>query len=128
MAAAVPCLPDGHTINEYHIDKLLGVGGFGLTYLATDQNLNLPVAIKEYFPSDIAVRGSDDSEGDTSIRPSADENRETFEWGLARFLDEARTLATFRHPNIVRVMRFFQANATAYMVMEFVQGASLSDW
>ncbi len=130
MAAAVPCLPDGHTINEYHIDKLLGVGGFGLTYLATDQNLNLPVAIKEYFPSDIAVRGVGvyDGEGDTSIRPSADENRETFEWGLARFLDEARTLATFRHPNIVRVMRFFQANATAYMVMEFVQGASLADW
>lgn len=127
MATAVQSLPDGHTINEYHIDKLLGVGGFGLTYLATDQNLNLPVAIKEYFPSDIAARGGDGG-GDTSIRPSGDEHRETFEWGLTRFLDEARTLATFRHPNIVRVMRFFQANATAYMVMEFVQGAALSDW
>ena len=126
MANAVQSLPDGHTINEYHIDKLLGVGGFGLTYLATDQNLNLPVALKEYFPSDIALRGNSDS--DTSIRPSAAENQETFEWGLARFLDEARTLATFRHPNIVRVLRFFQANATAYMVMEFVQGASLGDW
>ena len=127
MATAVQSLPDGHTINEYHIDKLLGVGGFGLTYLATDKNLNLPVAIKEYFPSDIAARGGDGG-GDTSIRPSGDEHRETFEWGLTRFLDEARTLATFRHPNIVRVMRFFQANATAYMVMEFVQGAALADW
>jgi serine/threonine protein kinase len=126
MVTAVQSLPDGHAINEYVIDRLVGVGGFGLTYLATDQNLNLPVAIKEYFPSDIAVRGGND--GDTSIRPSGDQNRETFEWGLTRFLDEARTLATFRHPNIVRVMRFFQANATAYMVMEFVQGASLADW
>ena len=104
MASADQCLPVGHTINEYQIDKLLGVGGFGLTYLATDQNLNLPVALKEYFPSDIATRGGSGPE-DTTIRPSADENRETFEWGLTRFLDEARTLATFRHPNIVRVMR-----------------------
>ena len=126
MATTVQSLPDGHLINEYQIDKLLGVGGFGLTYLATDQNLNLPVALKEYFPSDIATRGGDGD--DTSIRPSSDENRETFQWGLTRFLDEARTLATFRHPNIVRVMRFFQANATAYMVMEFVQGAALADW
>ena len=123
MAATIPSLSPGHIINEYRFDKLLGVGGFGLTYLATDQNLNLPVAIKEYLPTDIALR-----DGDSSIRPSSDENRPTFEWGLTRFLDEARTLATFRHPNIVRVMRFFQANATAYMVMEFVHGASLSDW
>ena len=119
----IPSLAAGHIINEYRFDKLLGVGGFGLTYLATDQNLNLPVAIKEYLPADIALR-----DDDSSIRPSSDENRPTFEWGLTRFLDEARTLATFRHPNIVRVMRFFQANATAYMVMEFVHGASLSDW
>lgn len=123
MATTIPSLPSGHTINEYRFDKLLGVGGFGLTYLATDTNLNLPVAIKEYLPADIASRDED-----SSIRPSSDENRPTFEWGLTRFLDEARTLATFHHPNIVRVMRFFQANATAYMVMEFVQGASLSEW
>ena len=129
MATAVQCLPDGHSINEYRIDKLVGVGGFGLTYLATDKNLNLPVAIKEYFPSDIAERhGAVGNEISTTIRPSREENRETFEWGLARFLDEARTLATFRHANIVRVMRFFEANATAYMVMEFVQGAPLSEW
>ena len=127
MPTAVQSLPDGHLINEYVIDKLVGVGGFGLTYLATDQNLNLPVALKEYFPTDIARRGGE-GDDDTSIRPSADSNHETFQWGLTRFLDEARTLATFRHPNIVRVMRFFQANATAYMVMEYVQGASLADW
>ena len=123
MPINIPSLSPGHVINEYRFDKLLGVGGFGLTYLATDQNLDLPVAIKEYLPADIALR-----DDDSSIRPSSPENSETFHWGLTRFLDEARTLATFRHPNIVRVMRYFKANATAYMVMEFVQGASLSEW
>lgn len=123
MATQIQSLTPGHTINEYRFDRLLGVGGFGLTYLATDQNLNLPVAIKEYLPSDIATRDED-----SSIRPSSEENKPTFEWGLTRFLEEARTLAAFHHPNIVRVMRFFQANATAYMVMEYVQGAPLSDW
>ena len=80
----IPSLAAGHIINEYRFDKLLGVGGFGLTYLATDQNLNLPVAIKEYLPADIALR-----DDDSSIRPSSDEDRPTFEWGLTRFLDEA---------------------------------------
>jgi serine/threonine protein kinase len=120
---SVQSLPRGHVLNEYRFDQLLGVGGFGLTYLATDQNLHLPVAIKEYLPSDIATRDED-----SSVRPASDTDKPSFEWGLSRFLDEARTLAAFHHPNIVRVMRYFQANATAYMVMEFVQGASLSEW
>jgi serine/threonine protein kinase len=123
MGQTIPTLPQGHALNEYRIEKLLGAGGFGLTYLATDTNLSLHVAIKEYLPADAAVRDEDNS-----IRPRTEEDRVTFDWGLARFLDEARTLATFRHPNIVRVMRFFQANNTAYMVMEFVHGAQLSDW
>ncbi|MBL8512100.1 MAG: serine/threonine protein kinase [Betaproteobacteria bacterium] len=105
------------------MDRVLGVGGFGLTYLATDTNLNLTVAVKEYLPSEIAVR-----EADQSIHAKSEDDRITFDWGLARFVDEARTLATFRHPNIVRVMRFFQANKTAYMVMEFVRGAPLNEW
>ncbi len=116
-------LPAGLVLNEYRIDKVLGVGGFGLTYLATDENLKLPVALKEYLPADVSVRRSD-----YSVHPAGENERETFDWGLTRFLDEARTLAAFRHPNIVRVMRFFQANNTAYMVMEYLQGASLSDW
>lgn len=120
---SVQSLPRGHVLNEYRFDQLLGVGGFGLTYLATDQNLHLPVAIKEYLPTDIATRDED-----SSVRPSRDADKESFDWGLSRFLDEARTLAAFHHPNIVRVMRYFQANATAYMVMEFVKGASLSEW
>ena len=99
------------------------MGGFGLTYLATDANLNLKVAIKEYLPDEIAARGADNS-----ITPRSPDTAETFDWGKRRFLDESRTVASFRHPNIVRVMRFFEANGTAYMVMEFVEGAALPDW
>src|SRR3954464_119353 len=116
-------LAAGSAVQEYRVEKLLGVGGFGLTYLATDANLNLRVALKEYLPGDIALRGP----GQT-IGPSSTDTAETFGWGKQRFLDESRTLASFRHPNIVRVMRFFEANGSAYMVMEFVEGAALPDW
>lgn len=116
-------LPAGYGLQEYRIEKLLGVGGFGLTYLALDGNLNLRVALKEYMPGELALRAADHS-----IAPSSIDNAESFGWGKRRFLDESRTLASFRHPNIVRVMRFFEANGTAYMVMEFVEGAPLSEW
>jgi serine/threonine protein kinase len=119
----IPALPAGCEVLEYRIDKLLGVGGFGLTYLATDANLKLQVALKEYLPGDIALRAADQS-----ITPSSPETTEDFNWGKRRFLDESRTLASFRHPNIVRVMRFFEANNTAYMVMEYVEGDALPDW
>jgi serine/threonine protein kinase len=120
---AVQSLPSGYGLQEYRIERLLGVGGFGLTYLALDQNLNLKVALKEYMPGELALRAADQS-----ITPSSGEATEGFVWGKRRFLDESRTLASFRHPNIVRVMRFFEANGSAYMVMEFVEGAPLSDW
>ena len=116
-------LPQGFALNEYRIESLLGMGGFGLTYLATDTNLNLKVAIKEYLPTDWVERGADQS-----VRSKSPETLETFNWGRARFLEESRTLASFHHPNIVRVMRFFQANETAYMVMEFVAGQALHEW
>src|SRR5256714_8253410 len=116
-------LPAGYGLQEYKVEKLLGVGGFGLTCLATDGNLNLQVAVKEYMPGDIALRGLDNS-----ITPTSEATAETFGWGKRRFLDESRTLASFRHPNIVRVMRFFEANGSAYMVMEFVEGAALPAW
>jgi hypothetical protein len=121
--AAPQALATGTALQEYRIESLLGSGGFGLTYLATDQNLNLKVALKEYLPAELAVRGDD-----SAIEPRSKEVADTFGWGLRRFLDESRTLASFRHPNIVRVMRFFEANRTAYMVMEFVEGAPLADW
>ena len=116
-------LPAGYALQEYRIEKVLGVGGFGLTYLALDSNLNLKVAIKEYLPFDIAQRAADQS-----IAPSSPQTVDTFGWGKERFLDESRMVATFRHPNIVRVLRFFEANGSAYMVMEFVEGAPLADW
>lgn len=125
VTAAEPAnaLPRGFALNEYRIESVLGAGGFGLTYLATDANLNLRVALKEYLPADFASRNPD-----SSVQPREGEAGETFQWGLQRFLDEARTLASFSHPNIVRVMRFFEANCTGYMVMEFIDGKPLSDW
>ncbi len=116
-------LPPGYTLSEYRIESLLGTGGFGLTYLATDTNLNLKVAIKEYLPTDWVERAPDHS-----VKSKSQEALETFNWGRTRFLEESRTLASFHHPNIVRVMRYFLANETAYMVMEFVAGQALHDW
>ena len=78
------------------------------------------MAIKEYLPSEIAVRTSDNS-----VAPQASTFREDFEWGLERFLDESRTLARFQHPNIVQVSRFFEAHGTAYIVMEYAEGETL---
>ena len=123
MVMSPHALPAGCAVLEYRVERLLGVGGFGLTYLATDANLNLRVALKEYLPGDIALRSHDQS-----ITPSSSETADDFNWGKRRFLDESRTLASFRHPNIVRVMRFFEANGTAYMVMEYVEGDALPDW
>ena len=121
--AAAAALAAGTSLGEYRIEQVLGTGGFGLTYLATDQNLRLKVALKEYLPSSLAERADD-----SSIRPRDGDAAQTFAWGKERFLDESRTLASFKHPAIVRVMRFFEANATAYMVMEFVEGMSLGPW
>jgi len=122
MAAEI-ALPRGYALHEYRVEETLGIGGFGLTYLATDSNLNLKVAIKEYLPGDLAQRSDDQS-----VQPKSESSSESFKWGLSRFLDESRTLASFRHPNIVRVLRFFEANSTAYMVMEFVAGQPLGEW
>jgi hypothetical protein len=123
MPDAANALPAGYALHEYRIDAVLGAGGFGLTYLATDGNLNLKVAVKEYLPSDFASRTED-----STVQPRSEDTTESFQWGLRRFMDEAKTLASFRHPNIVRVMRFFEANQTGYMVMEFVEGKPLSEW
>lgn len=126
MAAAAEnanALPRGYALYEYRVESVLGTGGFGLTYLATDTNLKLKVALKEYLPSDYASRG-----GNSTVQPKSIATTQSLQWGLQRFLDEARTLASFRHPSIVRVMRFFEANRTAYMVMEFVEGKPLHEW
>jgi serine/threonine protein kinase len=116
-------LEPGESIHEYRVDKVLGGGGFGITYLAQDVNLQLPVAIKEYFPSSLAVRTAD-----RCVQVRSEEGAQVFNWGLDRFIDEARALATFRHPNIVRVLRYFKANGTAYIVMEYESGDPLKHW
>jgi serine/threonine protein kinase/HAMP domain-containing protein len=116
-------LPPGHRLHEYRIDDVLGQGSFGITYLATDVNLDTQVAIKEYLPAELALRTTD-----STVRPLNIEVAPTLLDGLDQFLVEARTLATFRHPNIVRVARFFEANRTAYMVMDYERGSPLTHW
>jgi class 3 adenylate cyclase len=118
-------LPAGYRVNEYEVERPLGGGGFGITYLARDGNLNLPVAIKEYFPNDLAQRGPNHT---VLVRSGGPEVQDQYAWGLERFLDEARALATFRHPNIVRVLRYFRDNGTAYIVMEYETGLALKRW
>ena len=118
----VNALPQGHRIEEYELGRVLGTGDFDVTYLASDRNLNATVVLREYLPSEIARRTADNS-----VAPQEDTFREDFEWGMERFLDQARTLAQFQHPNIVRVHRSFAAHGTAYMAMEYVEGETLSE-
>jgi formylglycine-generating enzyme required for sulfatase activity len=115
-------LPTGYQLQEYRILSVLGHGGFGITYLAQDTKLNLRVAIKEYFPSDLAVR-----EESYNVQPKFQKYKKNFVWGLKGFLKEGQALATFQHPSIVRVLRYFEAHNTAYIVMEYEQGQSLSN-
>ena len=113
-------LQPGFEVLWYRIESILGQGGFGITYLAYDPNLDQQVAIKEYLPIELAVR-----EGDHSVHPVSENHGDNFRWGLERFISEARTLAKFDHPNIVRVLSVFEQNNTAYMPMRYEQGASL---
>lgn len=116
----VDALPPGTRLLWYEILRVLGKGGFGITYLARDTNLDQWVAIKEYLPVGFAVRGRGNE-----VLPSSDAQAETYEWGLERFLKEAQVLARFRHSSIVRVLSFFRDSNTAYMVMEYEDGESL---
>ena len=117
-------LPRGFWLKEYQIESVLGKpGGFGITYLAMDTHLRQSVAIKEYLPTDFAVR-----EGRSTVLVRSSSDDESFQWGLNCFIEEARVLAKFKHASIVRVLRFFEANGTAYMVMEYQQGSSLADY
>lgn len=116
----INALKPEHTLHWYRITRVLGQGAFGITYLAQDINLDRSVAIKEYMPGQLCARS-----GDLTIQPLSDEHREDFQWGLTRFIAEARTLTKFEHPNLVRVFNVFELNNTAYMVMNYEVGESL---
>lgn len=118
----VQALPLGTQLGDYRLDAVIGQGGFGITYRAFDAQLAKIVAIKEYLPVEFAVRGVD-----REVVPRGAGFIEDFAWGRDRFLDEARALARFRHPHIVPVLRFIEANGTAYTVMEFEDGRSVAE-
>ena len=117
-------LPHRAVLNgQFIVGRVLGKpGGFGITYLGWDFSLHTRVAIKEYLPRDLVGRGPDRY---TLAAHSGDE-REQFRDGLEQFLREARTLAQIDHPNIVRVRQFFEANGTAYLVMDYYRGLTLT--
>ena len=116
-------LPRAYELHDYSIESVLGTGGFGITYLAHDSKLGTRVAIKEYFPQDLARRNEQ-----MAIVPLPGAAAEGFAWGLGQFLKEARALAQFKHNNIVRVLRFLELNGTAYMIMEYEQGQGFLDY
>jgi serine/threonine protein kinase len=114
-------LQSGTLVDAFEIRRVIGTGGFGVTYLGFDRELERPVAIKEYCPQGIAERGDDQ----TTLVPASDDDQEMFRYGLGRFLDEARTLAKFQHPSIVHVHRFLEGNGTGYLIMDYEEGQSL---
>jgi len=113
-------LPRGTRLGEFEITGLVGEGGFGIVYLAHDHVLGRDVALKEYMPSALAAR----SEASTVVVRAA-RYEEPFQAGLRSFINEARLLARFDHPSLVKVYRFWGANGTAYMVMPFYEGITL---
>ena len=115
-------LPPGTRFGEFEIIRVLGVGGFGIVYLAKDHSLEREVALKEYMPASLAARGVGPQ---ITVRSSS--FAETYAIGLRSFVNEARLLARFDHPSLVKVYRFWEDNATAYMVMPFLHGTTLRD-
>jgi len=129
MAKENNALPIGYRLEEYRIEAVLGAGGFGITYKAFDTHLETWVAIKEYFPVEWSYRSRDGVQVMANIQgQEATENAEAsgYNWGLNRFLDEARVLARVKHDYVVRVTRYFKANGSAYIVMEYEDGEPLS--
>ncbi len=116
-------LKNGIVLNNYIIIKILGAGGFGITYLAKDKQLGMEVVIKEYFPSDLAIR-----KDDSTIISKSSNTENDFKKGMQRFEEEAQTLAKFNHPSIVKILGYFEANNTAYFVMEYEEGIDLAQY
>ncbi|MCP5159554.1 MAG: SUMF1/EgtB/PvdO family nonheme iron enzyme [Gammaproteobacteria bacterium] len=129
MTEETNALPNGYNLHRYQIEGVLGAGGFGITYRAIHEALQNEVAIKEYFPAEWAYRDHDS----TTVRanaqgqiPARQGEPPCYQWGLERFLDEAKILVQVNHPGVVRVRDYFSANGSAYIVMEYEDGESLS--
>lgn len=112
-------LPVGFLLDEYRIDRRIGGGGFSMVYLAYDAE-GSPVALKEYLPDGIVRRNEN-----YSLEPVSEDKERSFRQGMRFFFDEGRSLAHIRHPNVVRVLSFFRANETVYMVMKYERGKTL---
>jgi len=119
MAVTNQALVGGYQLLNYRIDRQISRGGFSIVYRAFDET-GAPVAIKEYLPSSLVLR----TEGDI-VRASSAENLTSFRYGMKCFFEEGRALAKINHPNVVRVLNFFRANETVYMVMRYERGRTL---
>ena len=114
-------LPAGFQLDRYRIERQLSLGGFSIVYLAYDED-GQPVAIKEYLPNSLALRGAG------QIAPAiAEDHLPAFRHGMKCFFEEGRALAHLNHPNVVRVLNFFRANETVYMVMQYERGRTLQE-
>jgi serine/threonine protein kinase len=116
-------LPAGTYLQEFMVERVLGVGGYSIVYLAHDTKLDRRVAIKEYLPATLAARAPGGE-----VVPRLPRFEESFSKGMASFINEARLLGGFDHPALVKVYRFWQANGTAYMVMPYYEGMTLKKW
>ena len=115
-------LPRGTRLGEFELRHVLGVGGFGIVYLAFDHALEREVAIKEYLPATLVGRTET-----MQVSLFSQSDAETFALGLKSFVNEARLLAQFDHPSLLKVLRFWEANGTAYMAMPVLRGHTLKD-
>ena len=116
-------LRPGHKLQEFVVEKLLGVGGYSCVYLARDTRLDRRVALKEYVPATLAMRAPDGQ-----VLPRLPRFQEFFDKGLQGFMNEARLLGSFDNPSLVKVYRFWAENGTAYMVMPYYEGITLKKW
>jgi serine/threonine protein kinase len=111
--------------DKYLIGRVLGQGGFGITYLAWDRMLDRKLAIKEHYPREICIRGRDEH----TVQPLTQRLRDDYDYGLKKFVEEGRAMARFYdHPGIVLLLDFFEGNGTAYIVMAYVAGMTFKQY
>ena len=120
-ATLSPALPVGTMLGNYIILKVIGSGGYGITYLAQETDSNRLLVIKENYPADISFRDMNS----LKVGPSGETNKDAYDWALKRFLNVAKILSRLSHPNIVPILAAFKALGTAYYVMPHVEGTDL---